>query len=83
MTQHITIGFDKSQAMIALLLTRFAPDTHGIQINHEKYDVMIHITDNHLEIGDATIPYPLLLIDVITAIKRCYLEQSTKNKEIT
>ncbi len=78
MTQHITIGFDKSQAMIALLLTRFGLDTHGIQINHEKCDVMIHITDNHLEIGDATIRYPLLLIDVITAIKRYHLGQITK-----
>lgn len=79
MTQHITIGFDKPQAMIALLLSRFGLDTHGIQINHEKSDFIIKVTDNHLEVGDTIIAYPLLLIDVITAIKRYYRECNNTN----
>lgn len=81
MTQHITIGFDKPQGMIALLLSRAGLENHSIQINHEKCDVMIHITDNSLEIGGMIIKYPLLLNDVIIAIKRYHLEHNNNNKE--
>ena len=70
MTQHITIGFDKPQAMIALLLNRFGLENHGIRIDNDKHDIIIKITDTHLEIGTAQIEYPLLLNDIINIIKR-------------
>ncbi len=79
MTQHITIGFDKPQAMIAVLLTRAGLDNHAIQINNENYDVLIHITDTHLMINDVILEYPVLINDVIRSIKK-FQVQNIKGK---
>ena len=69
MKQHITIGFNKPQAMIAIFLSRFGLDTYNISIVHDNPDIMIDITDTYLKIGKTQITYPLLLNDVIYAIK--------------
>ena len=75
MTQHITIGFNKPQAMIVILLGRSGLDSHGIQINNDNFDIMINVMDNHLEIDGIILVYPLLISNVIVAIKKFQTEK--------
>jgi hypothetical protein len=75
MTQYITIGFDKPQAMIARLLTRAGLDNHAIQINNEQYDLLIHVTDTYLKVDDVILEYPVLINDVIRSIKKYKIQK--------
>ncbi|MFT6084165.1 MAG: hypothetical protein ACJAQ0_001328 [Dasania sp.] len=69
MTQHITIGFNKPQAMIAILLTRFDLSNHGIHITPDNPNIMVRIFDHHLQINQIKMPYPILFSDFMTTIR--------------
>lgn len=79
MTQHITIGFDKPQEMITTFLARFNLENYGVKIVQDNPNIMIHILENGLKIGDLLLTYPLLLTDFISTIKR---NDNSKNKGI-